>query len=56
MTVSELIHALAKHPGRSKVELVIVRGDDERLYTEAAGVRVAKDYTGRVTVEITNEP
>lgn len=54
MTVGQLLLELRKHDSRAKVELVIARGD-ERIYTEAASVDIAKDYRGRITVEITNE-
>lgn len=54
MTVQELVLALRKHPAKSRVDLVILLGD-EHIYTEAAGISQSKDYRGRVIVEITNE-
>lgn len=54
MNVAELIVKLRKYPANSKVELVIVRGD-ERIYTEPGTIAPAKDYRGRLTVEISNE-
>lgn len=54
MTVQELVLALRKHPARSRVDLVVVRGD-EQIYTEAASVNVAKNHRGQVIVEISNE-
>jgi hypothetical protein len=54
MTVQELVLALRKYPTRSRVDLVILRGD-ERIYTEASSIGQSKDYLGRVIVEISNE-
>lgn len=54
MNVQELILELRKYPARSRVDLVILRGD-ERIYTEVGSVSQAKNGRGQVIVEITNE-
>ena len=56
MTVKQLIWLLRKHPPESNVDLVIFReGDEAEIYTQASDVRIAKDFRGRIVVEITNE-
>lgn len=55
MTRDELIRKLMKIANpKSRVDLVIIRGDDEIIYTEASDVRIARDHRGRDIVEITN--
>lgn len=54
MTVQELVLALRKHPARSRVDIVVHRGD-EQIYTEAASVGIAKNGRGEIIVEISNE-
>ena len=54
MTVQELVLALRKHPARSRVDLVILRGD-EHIYTEASSIGISKNHRGQIVVEISNE-
>lgn len=54
MTVQELVLALRKYPARSRVDIVVHRGD-EQIYTEVGSIGQSKNHRGQIIVEISNE-